>query len=189
MYPPDDVRTRLAAIAPGRSRPPAGIPPASAAGAPSFPRRDTPGNRRPPLRQLRIQRLPRPDPPPRGNRSRRRALRGNMAPAAARLRWSPATPRRTHRAKRPWPDGRVPKRRCFSPAATRRTPRRCRHFSQWVNAPGGGVRFLLDKLCHASLIDAVGATGCPFRVFPHNHLAKLGTAARGVRPRRDCRWW
>jgi 8-amino-7-oxononanoate synthase len=38
---------------------------------------------------------------------------------------------------------------------------------------GGGVRFLLDKLCHASLIDAVRGTGAPFRVFPHNHLAKL----------------
>jgi len=38
---------------------------------------------------------------------------------------------------------------------------------------GGGVRFLLDKLCHASLIDAVRGTGAPFRVFPHNHLGKL----------------
>jgi 7-keto-8-aminopelargonate synthetase-like enzyme len=31
----------------------------------------------------------------------------------------------------------------------------------------------LDKLAHASLIDAVRATGEPFRVFPHNHMAKL----------------
>jgi 8-amino-7-oxononanoate synthase len=38
---------------------------------------------------------------------------------------------------------------------------------------GGGVRFLLDKLVHASLIDAVRASGAPFRVFPHNHLDKL----------------
>lgn len=38
---------------------------------------------------------------------------------------------------------------------------------------GRGVRFLLDKLAHASLIDAVRATGAPFRVFPHNHLPKL----------------
>ncbi len=35
------------------------------------------------------------------------------------------------------------------------------------------VRFLLDKLAHASLIDAVRATGRPFRVFPHNGLVKL----------------
>jgi 8-amino-7-oxononanoate synthase len=38
---------------------------------------------------------------------------------------------------------------------------------------GGGVRFLLDKLVHASLIDAVRETGAPMRVFPHNHLDKL----------------
>jgi 8-amino-7-oxononanoate synthase len=38
---------------------------------------------------------------------------------------------------------------------------------------GGGVRFLVDKLAHASLLDAVRATGAAFRVFPHNHLAKV----------------
>ncbi len=38
---------------------------------------------------------------------------------------------------------------------------------------GRGVRFLIDKLAHASLIDAVRATNAPFRVFPHNHMAKL----------------
>lgn len=37
----------------------------------------------------------------------------------------------------------------------------------------GGVRFLLDKLAHASLIDAVRAGGADFRIFPHNHLEKL----------------
>lgn len=37
----------------------------------------------------------------------------------------------------------------------------------------GGVRFLIDKLAHASLIDAIRSTGAPFRVFPHNHLGKL----------------
>ena len=37
----------------------------------------------------------------------------------------------------------------------------------------GGTRFLIDKLAHASLIDAVRATGAPYRVLPHNHLAKL----------------
>ena len=35
------------------------------------------------------------------------------------------------------------------------------------------VRFLLDKLVHASLVDAVRQTGAPFRVFPHNNLEKL----------------
>jgi 8-amino-7-oxononanoate synthase len=37
----------------------------------------------------------------------------------------------------------------------------------------GGVRFLLDKLCHASLIDAVRGSGAEYRVFPHNGVAKL----------------
>ena len=35
------------------------------------------------------------------------------------------------------------------------------------------IRFLLDKLSHASLIDAVRATGATYRIFPHNHLGKL----------------
>jgi 8-amino-7-oxononanoate synthase len=38
---------------------------------------------------------------------------------------------------------------------------------------GGGTRFLIDKLAHASLLDAVRATSAEFRVFPHNHLSKL----------------
>jgi 7-keto-8-aminopelargonate synthetase-like enzyme len=41
---------------------------------------------------------------------------------------------------------------------------------------GRAVRFLVDKLAHASLIDAVraaAAAGAQMRVFPHNHLAKL----------------
>ena len=37
----------------------------------------------------------------------------------------------------------------------------------------GQVRFVLDKLAHASLIDAVAASRQPFRIFPHNHLRKL----------------
>lgn len=37
----------------------------------------------------------------------------------------------------------------------------------------GGVRFLLDKLSHASLIDAVIASQQPYRVFPHNGMDKL----------------
>jgi 8-amino-7-oxononanoate synthase len=32
---------------------------------------------------------------------------------------------------------------------------------------------LLDKLCHASLIDGAKLSGAMLRVFPHNHLAKL----------------
>src|SRR5437763_3864716 len=36
-----------------------------------------------------------------------------------------------------------------------------------------GTRFLVDKLAHASLIDAIRGTCEPFRVFPHNHLSKL----------------
>jgi 8-amino-7-oxononanoate synthase len=35
------------------------------------------------------------------------------------------------------------------------------------------VRFLVDKLVHASILDAVSATGLPMRVFPHNNLNKL----------------
>jgi 8-amino-7-oxononanoate synthase len=37
----------------------------------------------------------------------------------------------------------------------------------------GGVRFLIDKLVHASLVDPVRASKMPFRVFPHNSLPKL----------------
>ena len=36
-----------------------------------------------------------------------------------------------------------------------------------------GVRFLADKLCHASLIDAVTGSGVEYRVFPHNQFEKL----------------
>ena len=46
----------------------------------------------------------------------------------------------------------------------------------------GGVRFLLDKLAHASLIDAVRASGAPFRVFAHNHLQKLERLLRDADP-------
>lgn len=42
-----------------------------------------------------------------------------------------------------------------------------------AEAAGGRVRFLLDKLVHASLIDAVRASGLPMRVFPHNGIDKL----------------
>src|SRR5205085_186480 len=43
----------------------------------------------------------------------------------------------------------------------------------------GGVRFLLDKLSHASLVDAVRGSGRPFRVFPHNQLSKLRRLLEG----------
>src|SRR5688572_448195 len=42
-----------------------------------------------------------------------------------------------------------------------------------LGGQGGGVRFLADKLAHASLIDAVRGAGAQMRVFPHNHLGKL----------------
>src|SRR5688572_4757441 len=32
---------------------------------------------------------------------------------------------------------------------------------------------ILDKLCHASLIDGAKLSGAAIRVFPHNHLGKL----------------
>ncbi len=33
---------------------------------------------------------------------------------------------------------------------------------------------ILDKLCHACLVDAARLSGATIRVFPHNHLEKLG---------------
>lgn len=38
---------------------------------------------------------------------------------------------------------------------------------------GAGDSILLDKLCHASLVDAARLSGATIRVFPHNHLGKL----------------
>ncbi len=38
---------------------------------------------------------------------------------------------------------------------------------------GSGDTILLDKLCHASLVDAARLSGAVIRVFPHNHLEKL----------------
>jgi 8-amino-7-oxononanoate synthase len=40
---------------------------------------------------------------------------------------------------------------------------------------GVRVRFLIDKLSHASLIDAVRSTGDYWRTFPHNNTKKLRT--------------
>ncbi|MBK8035939.1 MAG: 8-amino-7-oxononanoate synthase [Verrucomicrobiaceae bacterium] len=49
---------------------------------------------------------------------------------------------------------------------------------------GSGDTILLDKLCHASLVDAARLSGAVIRVFPHNHLEKLsrllGTATGRV---------
>jgi 8-amino-7-oxononanoate synthase len=38
---------------------------------------------------------------------------------------------------------------------------------------GRGVRFLIDKLSHASLLDAVRGSDSDWRVFPHNGMEKL----------------
>ncbi|NWK56534.1 8-amino-7-oxononanoate synthase [Verrucomicrobiaceae bacterium N1E253] len=38
-----------------------------------------------------------------------------------------------------------------------------------------GDTVILDKLCHASLIDGARMSGATIRVFPHNHLPKLRT--------------
>jgi 8-amino-7-oxononanoate synthase len=38
---------------------------------------------------------------------------------------------------------------------------------------GTGDVVILDKLCHASLVDAARLSGATIRVFPHNHLGKL----------------
>jgi len=38
---------------------------------------------------------------------------------------------------------------------------------------GKSLRILMDKLCHASLIDAVRSSDSAFRVFPHNGMEKL----------------
>jgi 8-amino-7-oxononanoate synthase len=36
-----------------------------------------------------------------------------------------------------------------------------------------GMRFVLDKLCHASLIDAVTGSGTPYRIYPHDDVERL----------------
>lgn len=44
------------------------------------------------------------------------------------------------------------------------------------------ARFLLDRLVHASLIDAVRGSGADFRVFPHNGMDKLARLLAGASP-------
>lgn len=43
---------------------------------------------------------------------------------------------------------------------------------------------ILDKLCHASLVDAARLSGATIRVFPHNHLGKLEKLLQGSTGRR-----
>ena len=40
---------------------------------------------------------------------------------------------------------------------------------------------VLDKLCHASLVDGARASGAILRIFPHNHLGKLESHLRWAR--------
>lgn len=46
----------------------------------------------------------------------------------------------------------------------------------------GGVRFLIDKLAHASLIDAVKGSGSEWRVIPHNGITKLRRLLTEAKP-------
>ena len=46
---------------------------------------------------------------------------------------------------------------------------------------GGGDTIILDKLCHASLIDAAKLSGATIRIFPHNGLEKLDRLLSGIR--------
>ena len=46
---------------------------------------------------------------------------------------------------------------------------------------GPGDIIILDKLSHASLIDAAKLSGATIRVFPHNHLGKLERLLAGAR--------
>lgn len=48
---------------------------------------------------------------------------------------------------------------------------------------GPGDVIILDKLSHASLIDAAKLSGATLRIFPHNHLGKLERLLAGVRER------
>lgn len=46
---------------------------------------------------------------------------------------------------------------------------------------GKGDFVLLDKLCHACLVDAARLSGATLRVFPHNKLDKLARLLAGIR--------
>jgi len=45
---------------------------------------------------------------------------------------------------------------------------------------------ILDKLCHASLIDGAKLSGAALRVFPHNHLGKLKSHLEWGAPKELC---
>jgi 8-amino-7-oxononanoate synthase len=51
---------------------------------------------------------------------------------------------------------------------------------------GKGDVLVLDKLCHASLIDGARFSGATIRVFPHNDVAKLERLLAGIR-RKDAK--
>lgn len=46
---------------------------------------------------------------------------------------------------------------------------------------------ILDKLCHASLIDGARLSGATIRVFPHNHLEKLERLLKSNQPTAESR--
>lgn len=46
---------------------------------------------------------------------------------------------------------------------------------------GEGDVVILDKLCHASMVDGARLSGATLRVFPHNHLEKLESHLRWAR--------
>lgn len=48
---------------------------------------------------------------------------------------------------------------------------------------GPGDTIILDKLCHACLVDAARLSGATIRVFPHNHLEKLERLLRTAKGR------
>lgn len=48
---------------------------------------------------------------------------------------------------------------------------------------GTGDTIILDKLCHASLVDAARLSGATIRVYPHNHLGKLERLLRTAKGR------
>jgi len=52
-----------------------------------------------------------------------------------------------------------------------------------VGKSRGGVRFLVDKLAHASLLDAIRASDAVWRVFPHNGMSKLKRLLDEAEPR------
>lgn len=50
---------------------------------------------------------------------------------------------------------------------------------------GKGDTIILDKLCHASLIDAARLSGATIRVFPHNSIERLESILKSTREKSD----